>query len=88
MFILQLLDITSDIIELAYDAGVFARRYVLPLIVLVYVAFSYGMDKALDTALPIAYAVGAIKETDYGTDSGSVVLAGSAVCNDYGTVGT
>ena len=88
MFILHLLDITSDIIELVYDAGVFTRKHILPLIVLVYVAFSYGMDKALDKVLPIAYAVGAIKETDYGTDSGSVVLAGSAVCNDYGTVGT
>ena len=88
MFILHLLDITSDIIELVYDAGVFTRKHILPLIVLVYVAFSYGMDKALDTVLPIAYAVGVIKETDYGTDSGSVVLAGSAICNDYGTVGT
>ena len=88
MFILHLLDITSDLIELTYDAGVFTRKHILPLIVLVYVAFSYAMDKALDKVLPIAYAVGVVKEVSYGDSDRSVVLAGSAVCNDYGTVGT
>ena len=46
MYILHFLDILSELIQLVFELGVYTRKYILPIVVLIYVFIQSVKDSA------------------------------------------
>ena len=53
IIILTILGIVSDMVELTYEAGVFTRKYIVPAIIMAYVATEHYSKKAYDKMISL-----------------------------------
>jgi hypothetical protein len=57
IFLLSVLDVISDLIELTYDLGVFTRKYILPAVLFVIVGLHFYSNKLWDTLTSQEYTI-------------------------------
>lgn len=57
IFLMSVLDTFSDLIELAYDLGVFTRKYIFPAVLFVIFSVHFYYNKIIDQLVDQEYTI-------------------------------